>query len=364
MVQNINNRSTRILFVCPYPPNIAAGQRLKFEPHFNVLKREGYDIKQSCFMNQRLWHIAYKPGHYTEKIIWTIKGFIERVILLLTLPKYDTVYIFMNVFPFGPAILERLFRKIARRIIYDIEENIISKELNDERRVINLLKSQEKYKFLIKTADVVITSTPALSKRCNQISASDKSIFIPPTLDDKRFVPRASSTPKEKLTIGWTGTFSSKSYLDIVLPYLEALYKERNFKMKIIGNFEMDNPVLDLEVVQWNKDDEVQQLQDIDIGLYPLSQDDWVSGKSGLKAMQYMSIGIPAVCTAAGHVVNIIDDGVDGILVFEESKWTETLKDLIDNETKRKVVGENARKKFLSKYSIESISKYYLKALG
>ena len=364
MMQNDNNRSKKILFVCPYPPNLAAGQRLKFEPHFDALEREGYDIKQSCFMSQRLWHIAYKPGHYMEKFFWTIKGFCERVFLSFTLRKYDTVYIFMNVFPFGPAILERLFRKISRRVIYDIEDNIISKESNDDKRIVNFLKSKEKYEFLIKTADVVIASTPALSEKCNQISSSEKSIFIPPTLDDKRFIPKALSTNKEKLTIGWTGTFSSKSYLDIVLPHLEALYKERNFKTKIIGNFEMDNPALDLEVVQWNKDDEVNQLQDIDIGLYPLSQDDWVSGKSGLKAMQYMSIGIPAVCTAAGHVMKIIDDAVDGILVFEESKWKETLKDLIDNETKRKTVGGNARKTFLSKYSTKSISRHYLKALG
>ena len=363
-MQNDNNRSKKILFVCPYPPNLAAGQRLKFEPHFEVLKREGYDIKQSCFMSKRLWHIAYKPGNYTEKVFWTIKGLFERVFLLFSLPKYDIVYIFMNVFPFGPAILERLFRKISRRIIYDIEDNIISKESNDDRKIVNFLKSKKKYEFLIKKSDVVITSSPALSEQCNQISASDKSIFIPPTLDDKRFIPRASSVHKEKLTIGWTGTFSSKSYLDIVLPSLEALYQERDFKMKIIGNFEMENPALDLEVVQWNEADEVDHLQDIDIGLYPLSQNDWVSGKSGLKAMQYMSIGIPAVCTAVGHVVNVIDDGVDGILVFDDSKWKETLKDLVDDEMKRKEIGTNARKTFLTKYSKKSISKLYLKALG
>ena len=126
----------------------------------------------------------------------------------------------------------------------------------------------------------------------------------------------------------------------------------------------MENPALDLEVVQWNEADEVDHLQDIDIGLYPLSQNDWVSGKSGLKAMQYMSIGIPAVCTAVGHVVNVIDDGVDGILVFDDSKWKETLKDLVDDEMKRKEIGTNARKTFLTKYSKKSISKLYLKALG
>ena len=46
--------------------------------------------------------------------------------------------------------------------------------------------------------------------------------------------------------------------------------KSRAERLKIIGNFEMENPSLDLEVIQWNKENEVRDLQDIDIGLYPL----------------------------------------------------------------------------------------------
>jgi glycosyltransferase involved in cell wall biosynthesis len=315
-------------------------------------------------MSKRLWHIAYKKGNYTEKFFWTVKGFIERVFLLFSLPKYDTVYIFMNVFPFGPAILERLYRALSRRIIYDVEDNIISDEPHNDRRIIDFLKSKKKYEFLIKKSDVVITSSPDLAEKCNQISGSNKSVFIPSTLNEKRFLPRTSLVHKEKLTIGWTGTFSSKPYLDIVLPALEALYKERDFKIKIIGNFEMENPALDLEVVQWNKENEVRDLQDIDIGLYPLPINEWVSGKDGLKAMLYMSIGIPAVCTAVGNVLNIVNNGVDGILVFEESEWKEKLKDIIDDEKKRKIIGENARKTFLTKFSKKSITKLYLKALA
>ena len=176
-------------------------------------------------MSKRLWHIAYKKGNYTEKFFWTVKGFIERIFLLFSLPKYDTVYIFMNVVPFGPAILERLYRALSRRIIYDVEDNIISDEPHNDRRIIDFLKSKKKYEFLIKKSDAVIASSPALSEKCNQISASNKSIFIPSTLNEKRFFPRTSLIHKEKITIGWTGTFSSKPYLDIVLPALEALIK-------------------------------------------------------------------------------------------------------------------------------------------
>jgi len=315
-------------------------------------------------MSKRLWHIAYKKGNYTEKFFWIIKGFIERILLLFSLHKYDTVYIFMNVLPFGPAILERFYRKISRRIIYDIEDNIISDESINDKRIMGFLKSKSRYEYLIMKSDVVITSSPDLTEKCNQISGSNKSIFIPSTLNEKRFLPRTSLIHKKKITIGWTGTFSSKPYLDIVLPALEALYKERDFKMKIIGNFEMENPALDLEVVQWNEENEVRDLQDIDVGLYPLPVNEWVSGKDGLKAMQYMSIGIPAVCTAVGNVLNIVKDGVDGILVFEESEWKEKLIDIIDDEKKRKIIGKNARKTFLKKFSKKSITKLYLKALA
>ena len=47
----------KILFVCPYPENIAAGQRLKFEPHFSRLEELGYEVTAHNFMTLKLWTI-------------------------------------------------------------------------------------------------------------------------------------------------------------------------------------------------------------------------------------------------------------------------------------------------------------------
>ena len=63
------------------------------------------------------------------------------------------------------------------------------------------------------------------------------------------------------------------------------LDKRIDFKLCVIGNFQYDLPGIDLEVIQWTKEKEVEDLQGIDIGIYPLAQDDWVLGKSGLKAL-------------------------------------------------------------------------------
>ena len=97
-----------------------------------------------------------------------------------------------------------------------------------------------------------------------------------------------------------------------------------------------------------------KDLIELDIGIYPLTNDDWILGKSGLKAMQYMAIGIPAVSTAVGNVLNIIEDEVDGILVYEENEWKQKLKILLDDEMKRNIIGKNARNYALNQLDIKS----------
>ena len=50
--------------------------------------------------------------------------------------------------------------------------------------------------------------------------------------------------------------------------------------------------------------------------IYSLSlNNDWVIGKSGLKCLQYMAMGIPSVSTNVGNIKNIVENGVDGYLV-------------------------------------------------
>ena len=43
--------------------------------------------------------------------------------------------------------------------------------------------------------------------------------------------------------------------------------------------------------------------------------------KSGLKALQYMAIGIPTVATDVGTSSDIIENMKDGILVNNDEEW-------------------------------------------
>ena len=354
----------KILFVCPYPQDIAAGQRLKFEPHYRKLSDQGFEISVHSFMSDRLWEIASKRGFILQKIFWTIHGLIRRIKLIFSLKKFDYVYIFMNVFPFGPPILEHVYIKFSKKVIFDIEDDLLSEEIGSINWFASILKSKNKTKYLIKNVDRIIASSPDLAAKCNEISNKNNAVFIPPTLEEKRFIQKPSKGHDDKqVVIGWTGTFSSREFLNMLIPDLERLYKKKHFKLMIIGNFEMFNNNLDLEVLQWNANDEIRQLHNFDIGLYPLPSNNWVSGKSGLKALQYMAIGIPAVCTAVGNVKNFIEHDKDGILVYNAQDWISSLAELIENAEKRNQIGKNARTKFIKKFSQSAIFTKYLSAI-
>ena len=98
----------------------------------------------------------------------------------------------------------------------------------------------------------------------------------------------------------------------------------------------------------------------IDIGVYPLFDDEWVSGKSGLKALQYMALGIPPIATNVGNNINIIENEKNGFLVKSQEDWYNTLLKLIDDSLLRNKIGEEAIKTIHQFYSIEVLSKKYL----
>ena len=79
-------------------------------------------------MSKQLWDIAYKDGHLLKKILLTLACFLKRFATIFSLRQYDAVYIFMYVVPLGPTIFERLACLLSKKIIYDIEDNVLTED--------------------------------------------------------------------------------------------------------------------------------------------------------------------------------------------------------------------------------------------
>lgn len=339
--------------MCPYPFGVAAGQRLKYEQYIDSWSNNGSKITISPFIPMFVWNILYKEAHYFLKTIGLVYGYTRRLIDLFRVWNYDLVYVFMWGTPYGFPVYEIFLKILSKKIIYDLEDNLL----------INKKKYLNKTKFLILQSNYVIVSSPYLEEEIEKMRGDNNCKYVTSSINTKIFVPRQINNNK-RLTIGWTGTFSSKKYLNKLIPILLEIQKTHDFEFKIISNFEMKIPELNnYSIVRWVKEKEVEEMQTLDIGVYPVDDTLWEKGKSGLKAIQYMAFGIPSICDAVGINTHLIENEKNGFLVRNNEEWKVTIIKLLENSELRKAVGSHARNFALNNFSNEVVGKVYKKII-
>jgi glycosyltransferase involved in cell wall biosynthesis len=358
----------RMLIICPFPQGVAAAQRLKFEQYYDDWRAAGWDVEVAPFMDLALWQVVYQPGHHAAKFVGVARGYLRRIRDLFRVSRYDLIYCHMYVTPLGTSLFERLVRALSRRLVYDVEDNVVThvdRAGGDHPNpLLRVLRGSGKYRYLIRTADHVVTSSPSLNDLCGGLNGRKACTYISSSVDSDRFVPASRHANDDRIVIGWTGTFSSRPYLDLLRPVFQQLAKERDFRLRVIGNFDYQLPGVDLEVLRWSAEQEIEQLQGIDIGVYPLPFDDWVGGKSGLKAIQYMMMGLPCVATDVGTTPLIIRHDDNGLLARTERDWLEALRRLLDDPDLRRRLGEQARRDAVAKYSVKAVAADYRSVLA
>lgn len=361
-------RRPSILVLCPFPEDIAPAQRLKYEQYIDDWRAQGYDVTVSPFMDRKLFDVAWTPGHYRTKILGTLKGLVRRAIDLVRLPLFDAAYVFMWVTPLGPPISERIARALSKVLIYDVDDNVhLGQEIEanyNPNPVLRLLKGRGKPLYLMTHADHVVTSSPFLETEALKFNRAGRATYITSSVDTDHFVPRKARPGSGKVVIGWTGTFSSRPFIDMLAPMLRELSRRRNFEFRIIGNFDHQMDGVDLKVVRFDKATEITDLHHFDIGIYPLPDETWVYGKSGLKAIVYMAMGLPVVASAVGTTSLLYDHGDIGSMVRSDEEWLEALTRLIDSEDERRIKGANARRVAVDHYSRQAVRSQYREVLA
>lgn len=355
------NKPKKILILCPSPKGTAATQRLKYEQYLEQLEGQGYAFTISSFQSRRFWEIIYKPGRVLEKIFWTGIGYLRRVFDLLRAPFYDAVFVNLWVTPLGLPIFERLLFLFNRKVIYDIDDMIfITQQDHIRSNIFQKMKGRKKPVVLIRHSKYVIVCTPKLEEIAMGINKSKRAIDISSTFDTERFVPVTSYRQNEITTIGWTGTHSTIPFLETLQPVLAELSRRRKIKLLVIANKEYHMKDVPTEYIPWKEETEVTDLHRFEIGLYPIPANEWSLGKSSLKALTYMAIGIPVVATAYGTNFRIMRDGMQGFLAKDDNDWLEKLTRLVDDVQLRERMGRAGRKTVEDLFSVRANFPKYL----
>jgi glycosyltransferase involved in cell wall biosynthesis len=72
-----------------------------------------------------------------------------------------------------------------------------------------------------------------------------------------------------------------------------------------------------------------------------------------------MAIGRPGVASPVGANLDVVTEGVDGALPDDDAAWEETLVRLIQDPDLRNRMGERARARVESAYSLDVVADQY-----
>lgn len=179
---------------------------------------------------------------------------------------------------------------------------------------------------------------------------------IPSPVDCELFRPCTVRRSRGRtVTIGWIGQGGNQIYLEQLEPVFRRLFQQKgtSVQLKVISNqnFKFRDCRMTVLNVPWVLTTEVEELQSVDIGIMPLSDDEVSRGKCAFKALQYMSLGIATVVSPVGMNREIIQHGLSGMLATSEEQWVEALLRLIDDPSFCQQLGTEARKTVEREYS-------------
>jgi len=314
---NINHASSRI-------------RAIQYIPNF---EKEGYEITWIPRIPEKKINIT-KIFFPLQKRFLTIKRN-----LFLYFNPYHIVFIQRKII--SENLLQRQKKKKAK-IIFDFDDAIYINEKDKN--------AESKIRKVIENSDYIIVSNQFLKDFTEKYN---KNVIIVTTpIDTEIIKPNTGKSLTEEIKIGWIGSSWTTKYLSIIEKPLADLSENYKIKLILIGANNSYHPAgINYQHFKWTYKDESKLLQMIDVGVMPLTNEEYSKAKGGYKILQYMAAGIPTIASPIGINTEIIEQGVTGLLATTQEDWKNSFLLFIKNKQLILDYGKNARNIAVSKYS-------------
>ena len=336
----------RILFITQHRPDRSPGQRFRFEQYMAYLEQHGYQCDHSAIVSEGDDAFLYQPGNYFEKARFVRRSHATRSRDVARMNDFDIIFIFREALMTRNIRFERLFSQSRAKLVFDFDDAIWLQNVSDANRWFRWIKDAGKTSKLIALSDLIFAGNAYLSDYAKRFNPN--TVIVPTTIDTEEYQP-VERKGEGLVTIGWSGSITTIQHFRYAIPALKAIKAKygHSVAIRVVG-------------MPWRKDTELKDLGGMDIGIMPLPDDEWARGKCGLKGLQYMALGIPAIMSPVGVNSEIIRDGVNGHLATTTEEWVDRLSRLIDNTEARHAMGLEARRTVEEHYSVHAWRSRYL----
>lgn len=256
---------------------------------------------------------------------------------------FDVIFMNRDLVP-EPKInfLEPWLAKKNPRLIFDFDD------------AIHLPPREKKLRRILPHFAWVTPGNEYLAEFARQVNHD---VSILPTVVDTDYYHPVKERQPGPIRIGWSGSQANlQTHLQLIAKHVIALAERVEFEFIVIADVppKLHLPGVKWRYIPWTTQTELEGLQQIDIGVMPLEDKPYERGKCGLKAIQYMGVGIPALVSPVGVNKDIVIHGENGFHCTDDEDWLFYLQLLLQDSKLRQQLGSAGRSHVEKNYSIKS----------
>jgi glycosyltransferase involved in cell wall biosynthesis len=340
-----------VLVLTPYLYDTAPGPRSSIELWERVLTPAGVSFEYAPFEDESLHDVIYEKGRLAAKAGLLAKAYARRFVTLRRVREYDAVLVYREAALVGPELFERFVKRAGVPIIYQLDDPLYVPYRSPVNGYLSYLKFFGKVGRIARMASMTIVNSRQHYEYVSRYTSRARQ--IPILVDGERY-QRRNHTTAPRVRVGWSGSATTAGNLSLITPALAALSKWDEVELRFIGGQRYDLPGVGFTSVAWTAETEVEELSRLDIGLLPVLETPWTKRKFFMKLIQYMSLGIPPVCTPLGANTEVVDHGVNGVFARSPTEWDRELARLISDADLRQAMGERAAQTAHSRYTVQA----------
>ncbi|MCC6486068.1 MAG: glycosyltransferase family 4 protein [Candidatus Hydrogenedentes bacterium] len=338
----MRDKKLRVLFLTLYPER-AASSRYRVAQFLPYLRASGVDCTVMAALTDAEYERFTGSGRKVRPFWYHAAETPRRLCQLAGTGDYDVVVLQKACLSAYVPGIGRVLRNRARRLVYDIDDAVHLAPPHPLRGIWRLIEDRGQVRSIMAMSDRVLAGNAWLRDEAN--AAGGRATLFPTVVDTDRFVPAAERP--DSFCFGWIGGPSTTPHLDAA----RTLGEFKGATLRLVGADAARSPWPQAEVRAWSLDREVEEIQQFSVGIMPLPKDTWTRGKCALKALQYMACGVPCIATPYGAILDIIEDGANGLFADTPDQWMAAAERLRD-PVLRKRIGDAGRATVESRFAL------------
>jgi glycosyltransferase involved in cell wall biosynthesis len=361
-----SERPLRLLALVPKPQGLSPGQRFRLEqwaPRIEARRNIGLDFLP--FESPGLTKVLYQRGHLVEKAGRILYDFLRRAGAVLRARDYEAVIVYREASLLGPALYERLIVRAGVPLLFDFDDAIWaeSEVSGGANAAFAKLHFWGKTATTCRIAARVTVGNAYLAEYARR--HNPRVSIVPTSIELEKYPVQPELPADDPFVVVWSGSTHTLVHFEHARAALETLAARRRVLVKVICNRPPDRPIAGAEnvFVPWAEQDEAVNIGAAHVGIMPLPDETFTRGKCGLKALQYMATGRPAVASPVGMNVDLIRHGENGYLAGTTGEMLEALERLAQSAELRRSIGLAGRRTVEERYSAEIVADRFADAV-